>query len=246
MLPLLIAVDHLQPSPPIKSSLHLMRLPFVQIRHRPMDLADQPGLGPLRMTVRVQETTTAVTFATVAVSKNAAWNDSFLATLLATVEGPIHGDPLSQTSGIYAGVTFATPDAIRFTEVTFATPEAIRFTEVTFATPEAIRFKKVILSKANGLRLVHPGDPFLGILVLQGHAPQGIPSLQGEVPLLPKGVVMSRETQPLLNGNTHLELRLRRLLKRDPIRGPLRPILLLLREKTEKLMRPLYQHQLRP
>ena len=94
--------------------------------------------------------------------------------------------------------------------------------------------------------LVHPGDPFLGILVLQGHAPQWIPSLQGEVPLLQKGVVMSRETQPLLNGNTHLELRLGRLLKRDPIRDPLRPILLLLREKTEKLMRPLYQHQLRP
>ena len=94
--------------------------------------------------------------------------------------------------------------------------------------------------------LVHPGDPFLGILVLQGHAPQGIPSLQGEVPLLQNGVVMSRETQPLLNSNTHLELRLGRLLKRDPIRGPLRPIFLLLREKTEKLMRPLYQHQLRP
>ena len=94
--------------------------------------------------------------------------------------------------------------------------------------------------------LVHPGDPFLGIFVLQGHAPPGIPSLQGEVPLLPKDVVMSRETQPPLNSDTHLELRLVRLLKRDPIRGPLLPILLLLRETIEKLMIPLYQHQLRP
>ena len=89
-------------------------------------------------------------------------------------------------------------------------------------------------------------SPFLGILVLHGHAPQGIPSLQGEVPLLPKDVVMSRGTQSPLDGNTHLELRLVRLLLRDPIRGPLLPILLLLREKIGKLMIPLCQHQLRP
>ena len=47
MLPLRIAVDLLQPSPPIESSLHLMFFPFVQIRHRSMDLAYHPGLGPL-------------------------------------------------------------------------------------------------------------------------------------------------------------------------------------------------------
>ena len=47
MLPLCIAVDLLQPSPPIESSLHLMLIPFVQIRHRSMDLAYHPGLGPL-------------------------------------------------------------------------------------------------------------------------------------------------------------------------------------------------------
>ena len=94
MPPLLIAVDLLQPSPPIESSLHLMPFPLVHIRHRSMDLADHPGLGSLRMTVRVQETTSAVTFASVAVRKNATWNSSFLATLLATVEGPVHGDPL--------------------------------------------------------------------------------------------------------------------------------------------------------
>ena len=55
----------------------------------------------------------------------------------------------------------------------------------------------------------------------------------------------SRDSSPL-DGNTHLELRLVRLLLRDPIRGPLLPILLLLREKIEKLMIPLCQHQLRP
>ena len=94
MLPLRIAVDLFQPSPPIESSLHLMLIPFVQIRHRSMDLACHPGLGPLLKTVRVQGTTTAVTFVTVAVRKNAIWNDSFLATRLATVEGPVHGDHL--------------------------------------------------------------------------------------------------------------------------------------------------------
>ena len=94
MLPLRIAVDLLQPSPPIESSLHLMLIPFVQIRHRSMDLACHPGLGPLLKTVRVQGTTTAVTFVTVAVRKNAIWKDSFLATRLATVEGPVHGDHL--------------------------------------------------------------------------------------------------------------------------------------------------------
>ena len=80
MLPLRIAVDLLQPSPPIESSLHLMLIPFVQIRHRSMDLACHPGLGPLLKTVRVQGTTTAVIFVTVAVRKNPIWNDSFLAT----------------------------------------------------------------------------------------------------------------------------------------------------------------------
>ena len=94
MLHLLVAVDLLQPSPPIESSLHLMLIPFVQIRHRYMDLAGHPGLGPLLKTVRVQGTTTAATFVTVAVRKNAFWNGSFLATRLATVEGPVHGDPL--------------------------------------------------------------------------------------------------------------------------------------------------------
>ena len=238
MLPLLIAVDHLQPSPPIKSSLHLMRLPFVQIRHRPMDLADQPGLGPLRMTVRVQGTTTAVIFATVAVRKNATWNDSFLATLLATVEGPVHGDPLL-------------PDIwnLRGSHLRNTRCDSLHGVHLRNTRGDSLQEGHPLQSEWASLLtqgLVHPGDHFLGILVLQGHAPQGILSLQGEVPLLPKGGVMSRETQPLLNGNTHLELRLGRLLKRDPIRGPLRPILLLLREKIEKLMRPLYQHQLRP
>ena len=94
MLPLRIAVDLLQPSPPIESSLHRVLIPFVHIRHRSKDLACHPGLGPLFKTVRVQGMTTAVIFVTVAVRKNAFWNDSFLATRLATVEGPVHGDPL--------------------------------------------------------------------------------------------------------------------------------------------------------
>ena len=104
------------------------------------------------------------------------------------------------------------------------------------------------LSEWDSLRtqgLAHPGDPFLGILALQGHAPPGIPSLQREVPLLLNEDVTSREIQSLLSSITHLELRLGSLLKRGPIHGLLLPTLLLLRGKKKKLMRPLYQRQSR-
>ena len=140
MSPLLIAVDLLQPSPPIESSLHLMPLPLVLIRHCSMDLADQTGLGPLRMTARAQETPSAVTLASVAVCMNATWNGSFLATLLPTVEGPFSGIAFSQTSGLSKQVTFASPEAVRFTEVTFAITETIRFKRVTLSKANAIRF----------------------------------------------------------------------------------------------------------
>ena len=238
MLPLLIVVDLLQPSPPIESSLHLMLFPFVQIRHRSMDLADHPGLGPLRTTVRVRGTTTTVIFATVAVRMNATWNDSFLATLLATVEGPIHGNPLLPVIWNLLG------SHLRNTRC-----DSLHGGHLRNTRGDSLQEGHPLQSEWASLLtqgLVHPGDPFLGILALQGHAPPGFPSLQGEVPLLPRDVVMSRETQTLLNSNTHLELRLGRLLQRDPIRGPLLPILLLLREKIEKLMIPLCQHQLRP
>ena len=94
MSPLLIAVDRLQPSPPIESSLRLMPLPLVLIRHRSIDLADQTGLGPLRMTARAQEMPSAVILASVAVRMNATRNGSFLATLLPTEEGPVLGNRL--------------------------------------------------------------------------------------------------------------------------------------------------------
>ena len=251
MLPLRIAVDLLQPSPPIESSLHLMLIPFVQIRHRSMDLACHPGLGPLLKTVRVQGTTTAVTFVTVAVRKNAIWNDSFLATRLAMVGGPVHGDPLLLNDWNFHG------SHLRNTRCDSHQGGHLRNTRCDSHQGGHLRNTRCdshqeghplqgewasLLTQG----LVPARDPFLGILVLQGHAPQGIPSLQGEVPLLPKDVVMSRGTQSPLDGNTHLELRLVRLLLRDPIRGPLLPILLLLREKIGKLMTPLCQHQLRP
>ena len=91
MSPLPIAVDRRQSSPPIESPLYLMPLPLVLIRHRSMDLADQTGLGPLRMTARAQETPSAVILAPVAVRMNATRNESFLATLLPTEEGPVLG-----------------------------------------------------------------------------------------------------------------------------------------------------------
>ena len=91
MSPLPIAVDRRQPSPPIESPLHLVPLPLVLIRHRSVDLADQTGLGPLRMTARVQGTPSVVILAPVAVRMNATRNVSFLATLLPTEEGPVLG-----------------------------------------------------------------------------------------------------------------------------------------------------------
>ena len=171
MPPLLIAVDLLQPSPPIESSLHLMPFPLAHIRHRSMDLANHPGLGPLRMTARGQETTSAVTFASVAVRMNATWNGSFLATLLATEEGPVHGDPLL-------------PDIWTFHASHLRHP---RSNSLPKGHPHQSEWDSLLTQG-----LAHPGDPFLGILVLQGHAPPGIPSLQREVTLLLKEDVMSR------------------------------------------------------
>ena len=56
--------------------------------------------------------------------------------------------------------------------------------------------------------LAPPGDPFLGINALQGHAPPGVPPLQREVPLLLKDDAKSRETQSLLVNIAHLDLEL--------------------------------------
>ena len=83
-------------------------------------------------------------------------------------------------------------------------------------------------------------DPFQGILLLKGHAPQEIPSLQGEVLLPLRDNVMSQGTQIPLGSSIHPELHLVRRLLRDPILG------LLLREKTKKLRTPPCQHQSRP
>ena len=93
--------------------------------------------------------------------------------------------------------------------------------------------------------LALPGDPFLGILVLQD-APPGTPSLQREVPLHLNDDVMRRETQSPLHISTHHEPRLESPHKRDPIHGLLLLALLPLREKRRKLMRSPYQLQSRP
>ena len=122
-------------------------------------------------------------------------DDSFLATRLATVEGPVHGDPLLPNDWNFHGSHLRNTRCDSHQE----------------GHPLQSEWASLL---TQGLVLAR--DPFLGILVLQGHAPQGIPSLQGEVPLLPKDVVMSRGTRSPLDGNTHLELCLVRLLLRDP------------------------------
>ena len=273
MSPLLIAVDLLQPSLPIESSLHLMPLPLVLIRHRSMDLADQTGLGPLRMTARAQETPSAVTLASVAVRMNATWNGSFLATLLPTEEGPVFGNRLlpdiwtfqashlrlTRSGSLHRGhLRHHGNDSLQEGHPLQSECDSLLTHHTRSDSPHGghLRLLKSDspprghphLSEWDSLLtqgLAHPGDPFLGILALQGHAPPGIPSFQREVPLLLNEDVTSREIQSLLSSITHLGLRLGSLLKRDPIHGLLLPILLLLRGKTKKLMRPLYQRRSR-
>ena len=156
MLPLRIAVDLLQPSPPIESSLHLMLIPFVQIRHRSMDLACHPGLGPLLKIVRVQRTTTAVTFVTVAVRKNAIWNDSFLATRLATVEGPVHGDHLLLKDWNFHRSHIRNTRCYSHQEGHPLQENGIRTKGVTLSKANRIRIKRVTLSRANRIRFSLP------------------------------------------------------------------------------------------
>ena len=56
--------------------------------------------------------------------------------------------------------------------------------------------------------LALPGDPFMGICVLQD-APPGTSSLHREVPLRPDEDAKRRESLSPLNSSTHLELRLK-------------------------------------
>ena len=169
MLPLRIAVDLLQPSPPIESSLHLMLIPFVQICHRSMDLACHPGLGPLLKTVRVQRTTTAVTFVTVAVRKNAIWNNSFLTTRLATVEGPVHGDHLllkdwnfhrshirNTRCDSHQGGHLRNTRCYSHQEGHPLQENGIRTKGVTLSKANRIHIKRVTLSRANMIRFSPP------------------------------------------------------------------------------------------
>ena len=185
MLPLRIAVDLLQPSPPIESSLHLMLIPFVQIRHRSMDLACHPGLGPLLKTVCVQGTTTAVTFVTVAVRKNAIWNDSFLATRLATVEGSVHGDHLlndwnfhrshirNTRCDSHQGGHLRNTRCDSHQEGHPLQENGIRTKGVTLSKANGIRIKRVTLSRANRIRFSPPstanGIRFKGVPFSTGH-----------------------------------------------------------------------------
>ena len=139
MSPLLIAVDLLQPSPPIEWSLHLMSLPLVLIRHRSMDLADQTGLGPLCMTARAQETPSAVTLASVAVRMNATWNGSFLAMLPATEEGPCSRESPSPRNLDFPSKS-PSPHQKRFASQRSPSPPRKRFASRGSPSPKRMRF----------------------------------------------------------------------------------------------------------
>ena len=133
-----------------------MLIPFVQIRHRSMDLACHPGLGPLLKTIRVQGTTTAVTFVTVAVRKNAIWNDSFLATRLATVEGPVHGDHLLLNDWNFHRSHIRNTRCDSHQEGHPLQENGIRTKGVTLSKVDGIRIKRVTLSRANRIRFSPP------------------------------------------------------------------------------------------
>ena len=235
-----------------------MSIPLVLIRHRCMDLADQTGLGPLRMTARAQETPSAVTLASVAVRTNA----SFIATLLPTEEGPVLGNRLlpdtwtfqashlrlTRSASLHRGhLRHHENDSLQEVHPLQSECDSLLMHHTRNDSPHGGHLRLLRSDSPHGgpLRLlrsdspprghphlsewdslqtqglVHPGDPFLGILALQDHAPPGIPSLQREVPLLGS------------------------LLKRGPIHGLLLPTLLLLQGKRKKLMRPLYQRRSR-
>ena len=225
------------------------------------------------MTALAQETPLAVTLASVAVRMNATWNGSFLATLLATEEGPVLGNRLlpdiwtfqashlrlTRSGSLHRGhlrhhgndsLQEGHPlqsecDSLLTHNSRSDSPHGGHLRHLRSDSPQRGHPHQSEWDSLPTQGLAHPGDPFLGILVLQGHAHPGIPSLQREVPLLLKEDVTSREIQSLLSSITHLDLRLGSLLKRGPIHGLLLPILLLLRGKTKKLMRPLYQRRLR-
>ena len=164
--------------------------------------------------------------------------DSLLAPRLATVEGPVQGGPLLLSD--------------------WNSPQG---SPLLHSEWDSLQGSPLLNSEWDSLLtlgLVAARGPFQGIFLLQGHAPQGIPSLQRasplhlsewdslrEVHLLPNDNVLSRGTQILLDGSIHPELCLVRLQLRDPSRGLLPPILLHLREKIRKLKTPLCQPQVR-
>ena len=116
-----------------------MPLPLVLFRHRSMDLADQTGLGPLRMTARAQETPSAVTLASVAVRMNAMWNGSFLATLLATEEGPVLGNRLLPDIWTFPSKS-PSPHQKRFASQRSPSPSRKRFASRGSPSPKRMRF----------------------------------------------------------------------------------------------------------
>ena len=223
-----------------------------KIRHLSIDLPGPPGLGLPLKTVRVQGTPTAVIIVTVAVRKSDIETDSLLAPRLATVEGPVQGGPLLLSD-------WNSPQG---SPLLHSEWDSLQGSPLLNSEWDSHQEGHPLQSEWDSLLtpgLVAARDPFQGILLLQGHAPQGIPSLQRasplhlsewdslrEVPLLPNDNVLSRGTQILLDGSIHPELRLVRLLLRDPSRGILPPILILLREKIRKLKTPLCQPQSRP
>ena len=97
---------------------------------------------------------------------------------------------------------------------------------VAFSEVRISRLSRLLLRRASPPRGHHhlsewdsllqdlalPGDPFIGIFVLQD-APPGTSSLHREVPLRPNEDAMRRETLSPLNSSTHLALRLKSPLK---------------------------------
>ena len=216
----------------------------VQISHLSRGFACPLGLVlPLKIVV-VQGMPPAVFIITVAIHKSDIRTDSLLAPPLGTVGDPVQGGPLLLSD-------WNSPQR--------SPPRGSTLLNSEWNLPHD---GPPLQSEWNSLRapgLATVRGPFQGIPLLQGDAPQGIPSLQGAsplhqsewdslrgIPLLPNDNVLSRGTLLLLDGSIHPELSLVRPQLRDPHRGLRLPILLHLREKIRKLKRRLCQPQLRP
>ena len=228
-LSLLVAVAVLQSSL-LQGLLLQLMLPVlhVQIRHLSEDLACHPSLVlPLLANsdsqpkiVVVLVTPPAISLVPVAFQRSAITNDSLLAPGIATVGDSVQGIPLLLGE-------WDLPQGTPPLQSEWDSPQGVPPLQSEWDSPQGVPH-----------------------LQSEWDSPQGVPPLQSErdslqgIPPLQSDGVSLQGTLFHLDVNTHPVLRLVMALFRDPHRGLLLPIHLLLRGKIRKLMNRLFQPRL--